>query len=90
VLKIKRHKTFVKDLKKLQLSDQHFSRYILFIARLIEGVPLPKEALNHPLKGNYEGFFEFHISGDVLVIYKIVDGELWLIRIGTHAQLFKE
>ncbi|NKQ41538.1 MAG: type II toxin-antitoxin system YafQ family toxin [Sulfurovum sp.] len=90
VLKVKQNKSFFKDLRKTQLSDKHFSKYIVYISKLIEEVPLPKEALSHPLKGKYEGYFEFHISGDVLVIYKIKNDELWLIRIGSHSELFSK
>ncbi len=35
------------------------------------------------------GYYEFHISGDVLVVYKIKNNELWLIRIGSHNEVFK-
>ena len=69
--------------------DQHFSKYIVYLSRLIEEKPLPEEALDHPLKGEYKDCREFHISGDLLVIYFIADETLNLIRIGTHSQLFK-
>jgi len=89
MLKIKRHKLFIKELRNAKLSDQHFAKYILYLAKLIEGKPLPEEALDHPLKGEYKDCREFHISGDLLVIYFIVDDTLNLIRIGSHSQLFK-
>lgn len=88
VLIVKRHKNFLKDLRRVTLSDKHFSKYILYISKLIEETTLPIEALNHPLKGKYDGYHEFHISGDVLVVYKIMNDELWLIRIGSHSELF--
>ena len=90
VLIVKRHKSFLKDLKKVQLSDKHFSKYIVYLSKLIEEESLPKEALNHPLKGKYDGYYEFHVSGDVLVVYKIINDELWLIRIGSHSELFSK
>jgi len=88
VLIVKRHKSFLKDLRKIKISDKHFSKYIVYIARLIEEKPLPDEALNHALKGQYIGYYEFHVSGDLLVIYKIINDALWLIRIGSHSELF--
>ena len=88
MLIIKRHKSFLKDLRKVKLSDKHYSKYILYVSKLIEEKPLPEEALNHPLKGTYTGYYEFHVSGDVLVIYKLTDNELWLIRMGSHSELF--
>jgi len=89
MLRVKRHKLFVKELRNSKLSDQHFSKYIVYLAKLIEEKPLPEEALDHPLKGDYKDCREFHISGDLLVIYFIADNTLNLIRIGSHAQLFK-
>ncbi len=69
MLKVKRHKVFTKELRNLKLSDQHFSKYIVYLAKLIEMKELPSEALDHPLKGEYKDCREFHISGDVLNIY---------------------
>jgi mRNA interferase YafQ len=88
MLKVKRHKLFIKDLQKSKLSDQHFSKYIVYLSKLILNEPLPKEALDHALKGEYLGCREFHISGDILVIYIIEEDILKLIRMGTHSQLF--
>jgi mRNA interferase YafQ len=89
MLKVKRHKLFIKELRNAKLSDQYFSKYIVYLAKLIEETPLPEEALDHPLKGEYKDCREFHISGDLLVIYFIADKTLNLIRIGSHSQLFK-
>jgi len=89
VLKVKRYKQYNKDFAKCKISDQHYSKFIVYLATLIKKELLPSEALDHPLKGNYQGFREFHISGDLLVIYKVTADTLYLVRIGTHAQLFK-
>jgi len=29
------------------------------------------------------------LSGDILVIYKIIDDTLYLVRIGSHSELFR-
>ena len=50
---------------------------------------LPIEAKDHHLTGEWKDTKEFHISGDLLVIYIINDNTLQLLRIGTHSQLFK-
>lgn len=34
-------------------------------------------------------FNDFHVSGDLLVIYQIRDDTVKLVRIGSHSQLFK-
>lgn len=86
--KLFRTKQFVKDYDKTKLSDKHYEKYIKFVSLLLEDKKLPDEALDHELIGNYLGFRECHISGDMLLIYTIEDGYLKLTRIGTHNQLF--
>jgi mRNA interferase YafQ len=89
MLKLFRTKTFLKDYKKAKLSDQHYSKYIQYLSLLLKEQTLPEEALDHTLKGDYKSFKEFHISGDMLIIYIIEDSYLKLVRIGTHSQLFE-
>jgi len=88
MLKAKRHKLYIKDLKKIKFSDKHFAKYIVYLSCLIEKKELPPEALDHSLKGNFSGYREFHISGDLLVVYIIEDETLKLIRIGSHSEIF--
>jgi len=88
-MKLFRAKTFKKDYQRLKISDKQYTKYIKYLSLLLEGKTLPLEARNHTLIGNYSGFKEFHISGDILVIYYIEDDIIRLTRIGTHSQLFK-
>jgi len=90
VLKIRREKTFVKDLKKVKMTDQQYQKYISYIAKLQEGEELPKEAYDHPLVGNWKDFREFHLGGDLILAYKIDKEYLNLVRIGSHAKIFKD
>jgi mRNA interferase YafQ len=46
------------------------------------------------VNGEYSDCREFHLGGDMLVIYLVslglpLDNEATLLRIGSHAQLFK-
>lgn len=86
---LKREKQFTKDMRKLQISDKHYEKFILYLGNLLNEEELPPEALDHELKGEFKGFREFHVSGDLLVIYKVKAGSLYLSRIGSHSQLFK-
>lgn len=50
--------------------------------------PMPPEYKDHPLKGQWSKYREFHAGGDLLVVYR-VDGDLVdFVRIGTHTELF--
>jgi len=89
MLNLFRSKTFLKDYRQVKFSDKLYLKYVLFITALLKEEPLPPEAKDHSLQGNLKGHREFHISGDLLVLYRIEEGTLKLIRIGTHAQLFE-
>ncbi len=84
-----RVKTFKKDYQKLKISDKHYAKYVKYLSLLLEDKALLLEARDHSLIGNYSSFREFHIGGDLLVVYYIEDDIIRLTRIGTHSQIFK-
>ena len=88
-MKLFRTKIFKKDYQKLKMTDTQYTKYIKYLSMLLDEKALPLEARDHNLIGNYSGFKEFHVGGDLLVIYCIEAGILRLTRIGTHSQLFK-
>jgi len=88
-LKLFRTKTFLKEYKKLSMSDQHYAKYVEYVTILLKEQTLPSQALDHNLKGEYKNYREFHVSGDLLIIYLVEEGYLKLVRIGTHAQFFE-
>lgn len=83
------HKLFTKELKNAKLNPTNSSKLFIYISLLLNNQELPSVALDHSLKGEYIDTREFHISGDLLVIYRIQENTLELLRIGTHSQLFK-
>ncbi len=88
MLLLRRHKQYIKEYNKIKLSDQHYSKYVVFLSKIISEEILPEEVKDHQLKGNYKDCREFHISGDVLVVYRIDNNILQLLRIGSHSELF--
>ena len=90
MFKLKRHKNFIKDLKKIQITDEQFSKFIKFVSKLINNEKLPKEALDHSLKGELQNYREFHLGGDLIVLYKKDEKEIILVAIGSHSQIFKK
>ena len=92
MLKIERGRFFKKDEKTIKLTDGQYQKYITYISLLINGKNLPIEAKDHSLKGEWEDTREFHIGGDVIVVYRIDFDRnvLQLIRIGSHNQVFKK
>lgn len=89
MLSLFRTKTFLKEYSKVKFTDKLYFKYVVYVSTLLKEETLPSKALDHSLKGEYVEYREFHISGNLLVIYKVENDVLQLIRIGTHAQLFK-
>ena len=86
--RLERTKTYIKEFMKVRFTNDQYVRFIMFIGKLLENKPLPTEAQDHSLKGEWRDYREFHISGDLLVIYKVEGDLLKLVRIGTHSELF--
>lgn len=86
---LKRHKYYRKDALKAKLTDEQYAKRIKYLSLVLEGKTLPAESRDHELLGEYKGFREFHLGGDMLLIYTVVDDVLYLQRMGTHSQLFK-
>ena len=87
-MKLFRTKVFKKDIKKVKFTDKLYQVYIENISLLLNSKSLPKSSKDHQLMGKLSMYREFHISGDLLLIYIVEDDILKLVRIGTHSQLF--
>jgi len=81
---------FKKDLKLAIKRGYNISLIDVVITMIAEGKPLPEKYKDHPLKGEFEGCRECHITPDWLLIYEIADEELilYLTRTGTHSDLY--
>ena len=88
MLKLFRTKTFLKEYRKIKFTDKLYLKYVVYITTLLKEESMPQEVKDHPLKGNYSDYREFHISGDLLLIYRVEDEILKLIRVGSHSELF--
>ncbi len=88
-MKLKRHKSFLKDWRIINLSDEHFEKFITYSNHLKNDTPLPEESRDHELAAEYKDCREFHLGGDMLVIYRVIGNEAEFLRMGSHSQLFK-
>ena len=50
-MKLRRHRTFIKEFKKANLADSQFEKFIQFVNILREGTVLPPESKDHSLSG---------------------------------------
>jgi mRNA interferase YafQ len=82
---------YKKSLKKISKSGNFPIKEIEEVINLlILGKILPVKYHDHELHGEFLGYRECHIKGDLLLIYKIEKEKLILIlvEIGSHSQLF--
>jgi mRNA interferase YafQ len=60
----------------------------LALSRLIDGSPLPREYVDHQLRGNWSGWRDLHIEPDWVLIYRLDDDVVRFERTGRHVDLF--
>lgn len=90
---IERASAFKRDYKRVKETP----RYRKNIDGLLTGIlsilvsdeSLPPAFHDHPLIGDWAGYRECHIKPDLLLIYMKPDNvTLWLVRLGSHSELF--
>jgi mRNA interferase YafQ len=79
---------FKRDVKLLQKRGKDMSKLRELVLLLSEAAPLPPRYKDHPLSGKWKHHRDSHIEPDWLLLYKIDDNDLYLVRTGTHADLF--
>jgi mRNA interferase YafQ len=92
--RIQRTKDFERSYGRLKASGKFKSKTKADLTDALEmiasGKQLPAAFRDHALRGEYKGFRECHIRGDLLLVYQLDEqaGILDLVDIGTHSQLF--
>ena len=86
---LSRHKTFIKDMRNIRLTETQATKLFLYVAKLLSDEQLPPEAKDHTLQGEWGDFRELHLGGDSLLVYQTDEHFVYLTRLGIHAQLFK-
>jgi mRNA interferase YafQ len=79
---------FRRDVKLAERRGKDISKLRELILLLAEGSPLPDRYRDHPLSGEWKRYRDCHIEPDWLLIYKVEGDDLYLVRTGTHSDLF--
>ena len=79
--------SFRKDIQRLATRGRDIIKILQPLVLLLNEQPLPPQYQDHPLKGKWTGYRDFHIEPDWVVIYKIDKNFLILMRTGTHADI---
>ena len=88
---ISRTRQFRRDYKQLLRGRhaRHIEQTLLSVLEmLVQDMVLPKQYVDHPMKGKFKDCRDCHLRGDLILIYrKTGDDALDLVRIGSHASL---
>jgi len=79
---------FRRDVKLAGKRGNDMSKLREAILLLSAGGPLPTRYRDHPLGGNWARHRDCHIEPDWLLIHKVDGDDLYLVRTGTHSDLF--
>ncbi|NEO41511.1 MAG: type II toxin-antitoxin system YafQ family toxin [Moorea sp. SIOASIH] len=79
---------FKKDVKRLQKRGKNMEKLKTVIEKLLERKELEPKYKDHALTGNWSGYRDCHIEPDWILIYKTSETNLFLVRSGSHADLF--
>ncbi|OEF16183.1 type II toxin-antitoxin system YafQ family toxin [Aliivibrio logei] len=80
---------FKKDFKKItKMPISDIIEVGNIISKLQRNETLDPKNVDHSLTGNWSGFRDCHIKPDLVLIYRIFNGQLQLARIGSHSDLF--
>ena len=88
-LKIDYASTYKKDMRLVIKQGWDLEAVHIVVEQLQTCEILDKRLNDHPLKGDFKGFRECHIYGDLVIVYKRDKENLTLYRIGRHQDLFK-
>ena len=79
---------FRRDVKLAEKRGKDMAKLREIILLLVEGTPLPARYKDHPLAGDWKDCRDCHIEPDWLLIYKVDGDAVYLVRTGTHSDLF--
>ena len=88
MLEIVISKRFKKDLNLAERQNRNLRLLNEVVLKLANGKGLDVKHRDHALSGFWRGYRECHIQPDWLLVYRIKDGVLSLITMGTHSVLF--
>ena len=75
-------------MKLYQRRGKHVGKLRELLVLLAAGAEFPPRLKEHSLGGEWRHFRDCHIEPDWLLIYKVDGDDLYLVRTGTHSDLF--
>ncbi len=85
---IKESKKYNKDLDRIEKQGKDLTKLFDVIENIFFNITLAKKYKDHQLKGEMKDFRECHISPDWLLLYINTNESLYLVRTGSHSEIF--
>jgi mRNA interferase YafQ len=86
---ITRTTAFKKDFKREKRTDASVDAKLrAVLVMLIEDEPLPVRLRDHALTGEWKDHRDCHLKPDLVLIYRVTEDEVSLVRLGSHSELF--
>lgn len=82
---------FKKDVKLAGRRGMNLAKLKTAMDWLMASEQLPREYLDHPLRGNFSGSRDCHLEPDWILIYTLTENDTHVRfeRTGTHSDLFQ-
>jgi mRNA interferase YafQ len=79
---------FERDLRRVSKQGKDLDKLETIVNILQAREKLPARCRPHPLRGIWAGHWDCHVEPDWLLLYKVTDEALILVRTGSHADFF--
>lgn len=94
MLTINLEKSFKKDISRDKKCGKYSQNDFEILKIIIKKLELEEEIdsiyKRHNLKGEMKDFEAIHLENDWILIFKIIDNDLFLNMLGTHSQVYKK
>ena len=87
-MEVKYHKRFLKNYRKRIVLNPKLAEQFAERLRKFKENPADLILKDHRLTGRMEEYRAFSVSGDIRVIYRTIEDEIWLYDIGSHNQVY--
>jgi mRNA interferase YafQ len=86
-LELRTTTAFERDLRRVNKQGKDLDKLETIVNILQAEEKLPARCRPHPLRGIWTGHWDCHVEPDWLLLYRVTDEALILVRTGSHAEL---
>ena len=80
---------FEKDLRRAKKQGRDLDKLETIVDLLQSQEELPARCRAHRLHGEWSGHWDCHVGPDWVLLYRVTESELDLVRTGSHSELFR-